>query len=284
MGQIVNVLFYLWLKFHWKKEKRCCYIHRKQHWNRTRENPKSLQTVISVFSTLYESQATSEPTYEVWYMRPKLKFLFGVLPLMASNFNASPLILMRLIPLHSRKSCILAGLRESSVLKCDDWACLSTEVFQNRWVLHLTDACLTRCSQSSKLCSFLGSSTLTPAPGNSFCCLWSTTLLQTGFLFSLLPLSMTLKLCAVAEGIWQDDIFIEVIRTSVTVTLDLINNLMDGDDWRLFSTSMGQFWQRLVHGSAVCKKCYKRLLVCSDRAKATVQREKKILCLWQVTE
>lgn len=74
---------------------------------------------------------------------------------------------------------------------------------------------------------------------------------------------MTLKLRAVAEGIWQDDIFIEVIGMSITVTLDLINNLMDRDDWCLFSTSMGQFWQGLVHRSAVCKKQYKRL-VCSD--------------------
>lgn len=192
---------------------------------------------------------------------------------------------MSLIQLQSKKSCILAGLRVFSALEVW-WLSSTMEIFQKRWILHLKDASLTRCSQSSKLCSSLQSSTLT-FHRRSFPCFLGITLLQTGFLFPLFPLSMTLKLCAVAEGIWQDDIFIEVIGMGITVTLDLINNLMDGNDWRLFSTSMGQFWQGLVRGSAVCKKQYESL-VCSDRDKATTPKKdtkkRKFLILWQVTE
>lgn len=96
------------------------------------------------------------------------------------------------------------------------------------------------------ICSYLGNSTFTSLvavftawKSSHFCRLISFVTLK------------TLKLCAVAEGVWHDNVFIEVVWMSIAITLDLINDLVDRDDWCLISISMGQFWQGLVHGSIV---------------------------------
>lgn len=90
----------------------------------------------------------------------------------------------------------------------------------------------------------------------SFYCLQFFMFLQIGSSFLILK---TLKLCAVAEGVRQDNIFIEVIWMSIAVTLDLIDDLMNRNNWCLLSISMGQFWRGLVHRNIVCKKWHKTL-------------------------
>lgn len=39
----------------------------------------------------------------------------------------------------------------------------------------------------------------------------------------------------------HDDIFIEVVRVRIAVSLDLVDNLMDWDDGCLFSILLGKF-------------------------------------------
>lgn len=96
------------------------------------------------------------------------------------------------------------------------------------------------------ICSYLGNGTLTSA--SQFSLLVHLHISADWFLTLI---SKTLKLRAVAEGVWHDNIFIEVIWMSIAITLDLINDLMNRDDWCLVSISMGQFWWGLVSGSIV---------------------------------
>lgn len=48
--------------------------------------------------------------------------------------------------------------------------------------------------------------------------------------FSLKNSEAQLELCAVTKCVGHDDIFIEVVGVRITVSLDLVNNLVDRDN------------------------------------------------------
>lgn len=55
-----------------------------------------------------------------------------------------------------------------------------------------------------------------------------------------------LELCAATKCVRHDDIFIEVVGVRIAVSFDFVNNLVDRDDWCLFSILLGKFWRWLV--------------------------------------
>lgn len=113
-------------------------------------------------------------------------------------------------------------------------------------ILNFTKAFLTKYIPHTRTSSYQGHSTFLCAHDGFHC--YRASCHVERFFSGILT---TLKLCAVAEVVWHDNIFIEVIWMSIAVTLDLINDLVDRDDWCLLSISTGQFGQGFVHGSAV---------------------------------
>lgn len=51
-----------------------------------------------------------------------------------------------------------------------------------------------------------------------------------------------LEFCAVAEGVGHDDILVEVVRVTRTVSLEFVDNLVNRDDWCLFSIHTGKLY------------------------------------------